>query len=161
MLPARQISLTFPWTKVLGAGRYRNQFWREPSGELAGSVCFSWHLGRGQRLTDRATRAMLNPETPCLLFCRRQPSRPYRFCGRLAAAALAQPEVTDEDETAAGAAAGVADLDLSVWTTSPPVATHIIWRLVDAEELLTSSDGLVEALFGAAGIGMARPAQYK
>ena len=140
-----------------GAGRYRNHFWREPSGELAGSVCFSWHLGRGQRFTDRATRAMLNPETPCLLFCRRQPSKPYRFCGRLTAAALAQPEVTDEDETAADA--GVA-ADLSVWTTTPPVATHIIWRLVDGEELLTSSDSLVEQLFGAAGIGMARPAQY-
>ena len=36
------------------AGRYRNTFWREHTGGMEGEVLFSWYLGRGQRLSDKA-----------------------------------------------------------------------------------------------------------
>ena len=49
---------------------------------------------------------------------------------------------------------------LAAWTTSTPVASHLIWRLDDADTLLTSRPKVVEELFGAAGIGMMRPALY-
>ena len=145
---------------------YRNVFWREHRGELAGSLCFSWFLGRGQRLTDPSMRALLNPDRATLLFCRRQPSRPYRCCGRLTAVALALPE--GELGGREGAAAR-----LPAWQTDPPSATHVIWRLDDADDLLRSSasrdlgriapldeKGIVEELFGASGIGSMRPEQY-
>ena len=147
-------------------GYYRNVFWREHRGELAGSLCFSWYLGRGQRLTDPSMRALLNPEKPTLLFCRRQPSRPYRCCGRLTAVALAHPA---EDQLGEGEPAA----RLPAWETTPPTATHVIWRLDDADALLSSAaskdigrilplseKGMVEELFGAAGIGSMRPEQY-
>ena len=110
-------------------------------------------------------RVLLNPDKPTLLFCRRQPSRPYRCCGRLTAVALAQPleEINGDGPTAR----------LPVWTITPPTAAHVIWRLDDAEALLRSSaskdlgrisplgeKGMVEELFGAAGIGSMRPEQY-
>ena len=147
-------------------GSYRNVFWREHRGELAGSLCFSWYLGRGQRLTDPSMRALLNPEKPTLLFCRRQPSRPYRCCGRLTAVALAHPA---EDQLGDGEPAA----RLPAWETTPPTATHVIWRLDDADALLSSAaskdigrilplneKGMVEELFGATGIGSMRPEQY-
>ena len=147
-------------------GYYRNVFWREHRGELAGSLCFSWYLGRGQRLTDPSMRAFLNPEKPTLLFCRRQPSRPYRCCGRLTAVALAHPA---EDQLGEGEPAA----RLPAWETTPPTATHVIWRLDDADALLSSAaskdigrilplseKGMVEELFGATGIGSMRPEQY-
>ena len=147
-------------------GSYRNIFWREHRGELAGSLCFSWYLGRGQRLTDPSMRALLNPEKPTLLFCRRQPSRPYRCCGRLTAVALANPP---DDQLGDGEPAA----RLPAWETTPPTATHLIWRLDDADALLSSAasrdigrilplseKGMVEELFGATGIGSMRPEQY-
>ena len=147
-------------------GYYRNVFWREHRGELAGSLCFSWYLGRGQRLTDPSMRALLNPEKPTLLFCRRQPSRPYRCCGRLTAVALAHPA---EDQLGDGEPAA----RLPAWETTPPTATHVIWRLDDADALLSSAaskdigrilplseKGMVEELFGATGVGSMRPEQY-
>ena len=146
-------------------GAYRNAFWREHRGALAGNLCFSWYLGRGQRLTDPSIRALLNPDTPTLLFCRRQPSRPYRFCGRLTAVALAHPAQELGGEKAAAR--------LPAWETNPPTATHVIWRLDDSDALLSSSackdlgriaplseKGMAEELFGATGIGSMRPEQY-
>jgi len=140
-------------------------FWREGRGDLAGELCFSWFLGRGQRLTDPSICALLHPEKPTLLFCRHQPSRPYRCCGRLTAVALAQPPDGFDSEGPA--------TRLPVWKTSPPTATHVVWRLDDADALLRSSaskdlgrmaplseKGMVEELFGAAGIGSMRPEEY-
>ena len=150
-------------------GSYSNVFWREHRGELAGSLCFSWYLGRGQRLTDPSIRSLLNPDKPTLLFCRRQPSRPYRCCGRLTAVALAHPEGDERAEFGDGEPTA----RLPVWETTPPTATHLIWRLDDADALLSSSaskdlgrivplseKGMVEELFGAAGIGSMTPEQY-
>ena len=169
------------------AGRYRNLFWRESRGDLAGSVCFSWFLGRGQRLSDRSTRALLATDAPCLLFCRRQPGRPYRFCGRLSAVALAHaesPERSDAGEaeqsdgdaernsagaphhgarhgSTVGQQRGADErMVLRTWRTRSAIASHIIWRLDDADELLAPSSRVVEELFGANGIGMARPDKY-
>ena len=149
-------------------GSYRNVFWREHRGELAGELCFSWYLGRGQRLSDPSIRALLDPDTPTLLFCRRQPSRPYRCCGRLSAVALAHPPADLDGEDPAAR--------LPAWETTSPTATHVIWRLDDADALLSSppsakSDtsqvapprgekGMVEELFGAIGIGTMRPEEY-
>ena len=71
------------------AGRYRNTFWREHTGCMEGEVLFSWYLGRGQRLSDKTTQGLIRSggggggggeATTVLLFCRKQPSRPYRFC---------------------------------------------------------------------------------
>ena len=111
-------------------------------------------------------RALLNPEKPTLLFCRRQPSRPYRCCGRLTAVALANPP---DDQLGDGEPAA----RLPAWETTPPTATHLIWRLEDADALLSSAasrdigrilplseKGMVEELFGATGIGSMRPEQY-
>jgi hypothetical protein len=145
-------------------GAYRNVFWREPRGALAGALCFSWYLGRGQRLTDPSLRALLDPETPTLLFCRRQPSRPYRCCGRLTAVALANPpaELGGEEPAAV----------LPAWAHTS-AATHVVWRLDNADALLSSSasrdvgrvaplseKGMAEELFGAAGVGSMRPEEY-
>ena len=78
-------------------------------------MCFSWFLGRGQRLSDPSLRGLLAPETPCLLFCRRQSSRPYRFCGRLTALALVQPASGGGDEGGGGGARRPSSLKMAGW----------------------------------------------
>jgi hypothetical protein len=142
------------------AGRYRNWFWREPRGDLSGSVCMCWFPGRGARLTDPSLQALLQGTTS-LLFARKQPSRPYRFCGRLEAIAIASPQ---ELETRAPVLTRRARA-LQSWQTKDNVAPHIIFRLVDSETLFdgTAAAGtsLVDDIFGASGgISATRPAQY-
>ena len=105
---------------------------------------------------------LLNPEKPTLLFCRRQPSRPNRCCGRLTAVGIAHPP--EDWPGACGEAALVGD-DA---TPTPRVAraTHVIWRLnnADSDVLLRSSarkylsrivplsaKGMVEEIFIATG----------
>ena len=119
------------------AGKYRNYFWRETAGELSGAVCMCWFPGRGQKLTDPSMRGLLAGDTTCLLLARKQPSRPYRFLGRLAAIAVASPQ---ELETRAPlsfgeGAAGGGEGALRAWRTADDVAPHIIFRLLDAEAL--------------------------
>ena len=143
------------------AGQYRNYFWRETGGgSLKGSVCVSLFPGRGQRLSDPSLQAVLGG-TPCLLLARKRPNRPFWFCGRLVAAAVAAPRDSATRLPLPSTASDGAT-PLQAWRTDNDVAPHIIFRLVDAAALFDApTGGLVDEIFGAnGGILMARPAQY-
>ena len=134
--------------------KYRNQFWREGRGELAGEVLFAWYFGRDQRLSDGWVQPALRGEVELLLFCRpqtRSSRRPYRFCGRIRAAAVALPPGEEGVEGAEGWP--------PVWSTDG--AAHVVWRLVDADALIESTHGAFEDVFGpGGGIAPMRPRGY-
>ena len=101
-------------------------------------------------------RPLLSPNATVLLFCRRQPSRPFRLCGRLRAVAVAAPLKTDEPP--ATHASG-----LPVWPVAapspdtPPPAPHVLFELQDVDGLPSDDFACV---FGAKGIGAVRPEEY-
>ena len=88
------------------------------------------------------------------LLCRKQPSRPYRFCGRLEAVAIVHPKGEEEEEEEEEVES---EHGLRKWVSDPLIAPHLIFRLIEEEEGTTSSVGFVEEVFGAVGIGMMRP----
>jgi hypothetical protein len=156
-------------------GKYRNDFWRESDGSLCFSWFPSRGQSLAHRscqllLYGEARREPVEPETAAeetaatghapaltrLLFARRRSTAPFFHCGRLEIAVV----IPSGDPREGVARLDAARQGVPCWQVAPPsrAATsgsaaappqgpHVVWRLLDGDELLRSA-AAADALFG-------------